>query len=189
MKNSKLVLIAISFVSFSSCGEGPLEPGESNLLPSEKYHYTDQQLADLNYHESVYVPVYSDIYHLNGERRFLLTITLSVRNVRMDESVYISHVDYYDSQGEMIRKYLEKPIELKPLQSAEFVVEHDESEGGAGANFIVGWSSDSKINPPVIQAVMIGTSSQQGISFVTNGVPLEKKTESDVFSVEIDSVQ
>lgn len=171
------------FLFLLSCGEGPLEPGDAKLAPSENYHYVDTDLNTLNHSEEVYVPVYSDIYHLNGERKFLLTVTLSIRNVMADESIFIGKADYYDSEGKLIRSYAEKTIELKPLQSIEFIVEQDEEEGGAGANFIVSWGGNSFLNPPVIQAVMIGTSSQQGISFVTDGVRINKKTERPVLEI------
>ncbi|MBK9592846.1 MAG: DUF3124 domain-containing protein [Crocinitomicaceae bacterium] len=85
------------------------------------------------------------------------------------------NVDYYDSEGKMIRKYAEKTIELKPLQSIEFIVEQDEDEGGAGANFIVSWGGASSLNPPVIQAVMIGTSSQQEFHLLSGWRRINKK--------------
>jgi hypothetical protein len=172
------------FLFLLSCGDGPLEPGNVTLAPSENYHYVDTDLNALKYTEDVYVPVYSDIYHLNGERKFLLTVTLSIRNVMADESIFIGKADYYDSEGKLIRAYAEKTIELKPLQSIEFIVEQDETEGGAGANFIVSWGGASSLNPPVIQAVMIGTSSQQGISFVTDGVRINKRSEEPVQEAE-----
>src|SRR5688572_14192393 len=93
------------FLLMLSCGDGPLQPGEVVLMPSDTYHYVAVDLADLNYTEEIYVPVYSDIYHLNGERRFLLTITLSIRNIMTDQSVFIGKADYYDSSGKLIRSY------------------------------------------------------------------------------------
>jgi hypothetical protein len=172
------------FLLLLSCGEGPLEPGNVKLAPSENYHYVDTDLNTLNHSEEVYVPVYSDIYHLNGERKFLLTVTLSIRNVMADESIFIGKADYYDSEGKLIRSYAEKTIELKPLQSIEFIVEQDDEDGGAGANFIVSWGGNSSLNPPVIQAVMIGTSSQQGISFVTDGVRINKQKDTSLVELK-----
>lgn len=64
---------------------------------------------------------------------------------------------------------------LNPLQSVEFVVENDEKHGGAGANFIIEWGSGPVALRPVFQAVMIGTASQQGLSFTTEGVEIETR--------------
>lgn len=45
----------------------------------------------------------------------------------------------------------------------------DDSRGGAGANFLVDWGAEQPISEPVVEAVMIGTASQQGISFISPG--------------------
>jgi hypothetical protein len=41
--------------------------------------------------------------------------------------------------------------------------------GGSGANFLVKWKSKTKVSPALIEGVMIGTRSGQGISFVSRG--------------------
>jgi len=43
------------------------------------------------------------------------------------------------------------------------------ARAGSGANFLVKWKSQTKVNPPLIEGVMIGTRSGQGISFVSRG--------------------
>lgn len=155
------------------------QPKQEVHLPSKNYHYIDINVDTLYHSQKVYVPVYSDIYHSSDARRFLLTATLSVRNTSLRDTMYVSEVDYYDSQGNLTRNYLKQTIFLHPLESVEFVVEYKEDKGGAGANFIVHWGTDSPVLKPVIQAVMIGTASQQGISFVTEGVVIEAHHEQD----------
>ncbi|MEK6478651.1 DUF3124 domain-containing protein [Catalinimonas sp. 4WD22] len=176
----------ISFLSFFSlyllllaCSSPEQESSAKpdSKLPSQRYQYVDVIVAAMPYQEKIYVPIYSEIYHSSGDRRFLLTATLSIRNISMSDSIYVSTVDYYDSEGVKNRTYLERPIRLGPLASVEFVIEDDEDKGGAGANFIVDWGASENLRP-VIQAVMIGTSSQQGISFTTDGVLMEKKEQS-----------
>ena len=41
--------------------------------------------------------------------------------------------------------------------------------GGNGANFMVEWKSDKFVNPPVVESIMIGTKSTQGVSFTSRG--------------------
>jgi hypothetical protein len=48
-------------------------------------------------------------------------------------------------------------------------VEERDLRGGVGANFIVQWRSDQPVTPPVVEAIMISTSQQQGISFLSTG--------------------
>ena len=123
--------------------------------------------------QMVYVPVYSHIY-TKGGKPFLLEATLSIRNSDPKEDITIGSVRYYDTNGKLIRDYLEKPMLLKPLATAEFLVAQKEIEGGSGANFIVDWISDTKVNKPVIEAVMIGIEGQTSISFVRTGIAIEK---------------
>jgi len=69
----------------------------------------------------------------------------------------------------MIRRYLDKPLSLGPLASTFVHIEEKDVSGGFGANFIVRWSADRVVNAPVIECVMIGATSGQGISFVSPG--------------------
>ncbi len=123
--------------------------------------------------QMVYVPVYSHIY-AKGGKPFLLEATLSIRNSDPKEDIAIDSIRYYDTNGKLIRDYLEKPMLLKPLATTEFLVAQKEIEGGSGANFIVEWISDTTVNKPVIEAVMIGIEGQKSISFVRTGIAIEK---------------
>jgi hypothetical protein len=134
--------------------------------------------ATLKYSEMVYAPVYSDIYYLDGTRRFLLTITISVRNISLKDSAYVLNAVYNDSYGKLLRSFATTPILLKPLESIEFVIEDKEDKGGAGASFIAEWGGNRNSCQLLFQSVMIGTAGQQGISFTSNGVVIgrtEKK--------------
>ena len=124
--------------------------------------------------QMVYVPIYSHIY-AKGGKPFLLEATLSVRNSDAKEDITIASVRYYDTNGKLIRDYLEKPMLLKSLATTEFLVPQKEIQGGSGANFIVEWISDKNVNKPVIEAVMIGIEGQTSISFVRSGVAIEKQ--------------
>ena len=119
--------------------------------------------------QSIYTPVYSHIYSGNKERPFQLTVTLSIRNIDMKHTIKISKVDYYDTKGALIRRLVETPVEIKPLATLEFVIPEADTSGGSGANFIADWISVVPVNPPIFETVMIGTQSQQGISFTSRG--------------------
>lgn len=141
--------------------------------PSEVYHYTKIDSSLLTIRKAVYVPVYSHIYINTGEYVYGLTSTLSIRNTSFKDSFYITNVTYYGSQGEVLRKYLDSTLLLKPMASYEFVVEHEEKKGGAGANFVVNWGAMNAKTEPLIQAVNCG-SSNTGVSFVTEGVEIKE---------------
>ncbi len=119
--------------------------------------------------QSVYVPVYSHIYSGDREHPFYLAVTLSIRNADPQKTITVLLVDYHDSKGKLVRRYLENPMDLAPLASTHYVIKESDKRGGSGASFIVKWKSDVKVNAPVIESVMIGTKTQQGISFTSRG--------------------
>lgn len=124
--------------------------------------------------QTVYIPAYSHIYHGNKETPLLLSVTLSIRNVDPDNSLTIKSVDYHETQGPLVKEYITEPVSLGPLGSERFIVPQKDNTGGSGANFIVEWHSDTPINPPIIETVMIGTQSQLGISFTSRGQTIRK---------------
>ncbi len=119
--------------------------------------------------QKIYVPAYSHIYIGNNEKPFLLTVTLSIRNTDSKYQIKIISVDYYQSQGTLLKKYLDNPVTLNPLGSLRYVIPHKDKTGGSGANFIVEWKSGNFVNPPIVESIMITTESQQGISFTSRG--------------------
>ncbi len=172
------VIFPILLLMLGGCNsEAPKEP-DKKTLPSRRYHYVDQLPEDIQIANTVYVPVYSDIYYSAGDRRFPLTATLSIRNTSLTDTIYLTGVDYYDSQGQLLTQYLNRPVQMHPLESLEFIVEGGTEAGGAGANFIVDWEAGNPNVSPIIQCVMIGASGTQGISFLTEGFTLESRHKS-----------
>jgi hypothetical protein len=115
--------------------------------------------------QTLYVPAYSHIYIRDAQRSMNLATTLSIRNTSPDTALTLSTIDYYDSNGNPVRSYLDTARTLGPLASTYVVVETDDIRGGVGANFIVRWHAETAIPPPVVETVMITTASTQGISF------------------------
>ncbi|SPD72494.1 conserved exported hypothetical protein [uncultured Desulfobacterium sp.] len=131
-------------------------------------------LADLSNGQAVYVPAYSHIYSGDRESPFLLTVTVSIRNIDLKNTIKVTAVDYYDTKGDLLKKFMNTPVTLRPLESMRYVIPEKDKSGGSGANFIVKWKSDKLVNPPIVETVMIGTQSQQGISFTSRGQAITK---------------
>ena len=119
--------------------------------------------------QQVYVPIYSSIFFHDNRRTLELAATLFIHNVDPGHPITVARVDYYDTKGKLIRKELDKPAELAPFETRNFVVERNDTSGGTGANFIVEWRSAEKVVAPLIEALMVGITSGQGISFTTQG--------------------
>ena len=93
-------------------------------------------------------------------------------DINPKQTIKITTVDYYDTQGNLIKKIMDTPVTLQPLESIRYVISEKDKAGGSGANFIVEWKSDKFVNPPIVESIMIGTQSQQGISFTSRGQPI-----------------
>jgi hypothetical protein len=131
------------------------------LFADEKTLLTDGQ--------TIYVPAYSHIYSGNKEHPFLLAVTLSIRNIDPKHPIEITVVDYYETQGKRLNKYLNESKILNPMESLRYIIPERDKSGGSGANFIVEWKSDKSVNAPIVESVMIGAQNQQGVSFTSRG--------------------
>lgn len=119
--------------------------------------------------QTVYVPVYSHIYFGDKETPYYLAATISIRNTDQVSPIFITDVNYFDTKGRLIKKYLDKPVQLGANASTRFVIKESDDKGGSGANSIVKWRSDVQVNAPIIESIMIGTRNQQGVSFTSRG--------------------
>ena len=124
--------------------------------------------------ELLYVSVYSNVYSGPKKRPFQLAAMLSIRNTDPQYPITVLKVDYYDNNGKMIERYMKDPVELGPLASTHFYVKEYDERGGPGANFIVKWGSARQVNKPVIEGVMLGLASGQGLSFTCPGQPIKE---------------
>ncbi len=124
--------------------------------------------------QTVYVPAYSNVFTGPRKLPFQLATTLSIRNTDLTASFQITAIDYYDTGGKLVRRYLDKPQILGPLASTFVHIEEKDTSGGFGANFIVKWNSDRMMNSPIVECVMIGATGGQGISFVSPGQEIKE---------------
>lgn len=119
---------------------------------------------------STYLSVYSQIYQLTQGLTYDLTATISIRNVSSTDSVFVRRAEYYNTEGRLIRTYVDKPIYVRPLETIEIVIDERDRDGGTGANFIFEWATRPEKPEPYFEGVMISTTGQQGISFTTRGI-------------------
>jgi hypothetical protein len=127
--------------------------------------------------QTIYVPAYSEIYYAPG-RTLNLAVTLSIHNTDLNHPIVITAVRYYNAQGQLVKDLLAQPQQLGPLAAADFFVEQQAAGGGLGSNFLVEWVAEQPVYEPVVEAVMIGTVSSQGISFISPGRVVTQTRES-----------
>ena len=84
-------------------------------------------------------------------------------------SLVLSRIDYFDTAGTLVQRYLPQAIALRPLGAMEIFVSRDDVRGGLGANFMVEWAATGPIARPVIEAVMFGSIGTNSYSFAVQG--------------------
>lgn len=131
---------------------------------------------------SVYVPAYSHVLAgRDSKDQTLLSILLSVRNIDSSEEITLTHVDYYDTSGHRVRRYLDAPRTLRPLETAEFVVERRDDVGGSGANFLVFWEGPTDAHPLLTESVMVGQRGAGFVGFTSRGIELDRRPDTPEF--------
>ncbi|MBF0418165.1 MAG: DUF3124 domain-containing protein [Magnetococcales bacterium] len=124
--------------------------------------------------QTIYVPTYSSVWHGNLNERgkpseILLSAMLSVRNTDPKYRMTINSVKYYDTGGKLLREYLHEPKTVNPMGTLEFFVEHQERQGGTGANFVVTWRAERPINQPILETVQVYHWGTQAKAFISRG--------------------
>jgi len=132
--------------------------------------YAQMDLKKTSSHgETVYVSIYSNVYAGPKGAPFLLSAMVSIRNTDPKNDITITGADYYDTNGKKVESYIKSPITLKPLASTFFNIKEYDERGGPGANFLIKWNSLKLVNQPIIESIMLGLRSAQGVSFICPG--------------------
>jgi Protein of unknown function (DUF3124) len=167
----QIILLVLYILVLTSCGTQQAErqagshPTPGSTQPATSTEVDEKQIVG----QTIYVPIYSHIYTRDKTRVINLSATLSIRNTDAQNQIRINSVRYYDTNGRLLKEYVDRPLTVVPMASTDFVVAEEDTSGGVGANFIVEWSASVEVTEPVVEAVMIGTASQQGISFLSTG--------------------
>ncbi|UCH83542.1 MAG: DUF3124 domain-containing protein [Candidatus Latescibacterota bacterium] len=125
----------------------------------------------------LYVPAYSEIPYGEGKRQLQLATTLTIRNTDRTLPITVKTADYYDARGKLIHSYVEALRTLQPLETFDVVVAESDRRAGVSASFMVEWTSESPVRPPLVETIMVGTAGSQGVSFVGSARVLEETAE------------
>ena len=134
---------------------------------------------ELSTGQTLYLPVYSKIWHgdrIEGQHPVdrLVSALVSVRNTSLKTPIKIISARYYNTDGKLLKEYLDKPVVVNAMGTLELFVERKESDGGSGANFILQWDSAVPTNPQVVEAIHADIrTGQQAFVFITTAHPIQ----------------
>lgn len=126
--------------------------------------------------QTVYVAIYSHVFSGDKGLPFNLATMLSIRNTDPLQSMTLVTASYYDNDGKLLKKHLDQPLVIGPLASKHFFLKESDETGGFGAKFIVQWEGERDMNVPIIESIMIGARSGQGISFRCPGQVIQERS-------------
>lgn len=170
----KKIIVSLLSLLVLSCIETNPNQKTEKIIKGQTLHYLDATIRDSTLvSRKIYVPIYSNIYRGTRSERTKLTATLSIRNTSEKDSLFVSRVDYFNTEGNLLRNYLKKDIYLDPLETIDYIIEERDTLGGSGANFIVEWYGKENLTP-VIEAIMIGGLASRVFSFTTEGIPVNE---------------
>jgi len=149
-----------------SLAQGAAAPTENWLSRFKDSLTTPPEPASITVHQQTYVPVYSSVAGAGGLSRLDFSATLAIRNTSASKPLVVEHIDYRDTAGNLIERYVDHPVAVKPYATIEVMIATADVRGGTGASFVVAWGAVGPIEEPVIQAVMIGVSGPRSFSFL-----------------------
>lgn len=167
MDRTQLLQICTSFALIAACNSTPppMPAAAPPMASAPSAPASGREAAS----ELVYIPIYSSIFTTDAARKVDLTVTLAVRNTDAARAISVRSVRYYDSTGKLLQAYVSSPTAVAPMAAYTVVIPETDTRAGIAGSFLVEWSAAGPVTSPVIEAVMIGTRGQQGISFLSPG--------------------
>lgn len=139
---------------------------------------TAQEPATLSVGQTLYLAVYSHLYHgdvhpkTGKPSETLVSTHISIRNTDPVTPLKVTSARYFDTDGKLLREYVPAPKAVPPLGTLELYVPRSDSSGGSGANFLIDWSAGKAINPPLVEALHADIREARTLLFVTTARPI-----------------
>lgn len=137
----------------------------------------DDENAPLSAGQTLYLPIYSHLYHGDLDRsgkprETLVSAHVSIRNTNPRAAIRIGSARYFDTRGRPVREFLAAPVAVPPMGTHELFVPRADVSGGSGANFLIVWDADGPVNPPLVEALHADIREARTLLFVTTARPI-----------------
>jgi len=123
--------------------------------------------------DTLYLPIYSHIWHGDIGRdgkptKTLMSVSVSIRNTDPSSAIRMISALYYDTDGKKLKEYVTKANTIGPMGTDELFIARSDDRGGSGANFVIVWSADAPVSPPIVEAVHANLPGGRSIVFTTS---------------------
>jgi hypothetical protein len=114
--------------------------------------------------QTLYIPCSTS--YVAGDYSFNVNTTVFIRNTDPKHSIDIVKIDFYNTSGKLVEKYLPQPLKLAPSAGTYIRVKDPLSgEEGAVAHFVVQWQAETRVNEPIVRGLMLGSAGTRGYTF------------------------
>jgi hypothetical protein len=165
------ILAGVVIVLFPSCKSRMDE--SKNMQITQKFNPKEYRIGKssttkLLHGQVLYLPIYSTIPYQKGKVFSDLSAFMAIHNTDFNNLIKITKVQYIDNDGNLVKDYTDGEVLLSPLAAKNFFVPSTD-KSGTGSNFILEWVSDSLVSEPLVESVIVGLTSGQGVSFISTG--------------------
>ncbi|MHB9072474.1 MAG: DUF3124 domain-containing protein [Desulfobaccales bacterium] len=116
--------------------------------------------------QTLYLPIATS--YMTDDYSFNVNATIFLHNTDPDHSINIVKMDLYNTNGQLVEKYLQQPLKLNPSAGTRLRVKDSLSgEEGTAAHFVIQWQADTKVVEPLVRGLLIGARGTRGYSFDT----------------------
>ena len=116
--------------------------------------------------QTLYIP--SPTSFMAGTHSLNVRATVFIHNADPNNAINITGIDFYNSGGKLVEKYLTQPLQLNALSATRVNVKQPlEGEDGMASHFVIQWQSEHKVVEPSIEGWFTGVSGTRGFSFTT----------------------
>jgi len=127
--------------------------------------------------QNLYLRIYSHIWHgdmsTDGERtKTLVSVSVSIRNTDPVKPIRIISAQYYDTDGKKLKEYVLSPKTIGPMGTHELFVPRSDDTGGAGANFVISWKSETPASLPIVEGIHANLPAGRSIAFTSTARPI-----------------
>lgn len=122
--------------------------------------------------QTLYLPIYSHLYHGDPDssgkpQEVLVSAHVSIRNTDNRTPLKVISARYFDTEGRMLKEYVPQAQTVAPMGTLELFVPYKDVSGGSGANFVITWTAETRINPPLVEALHSDIRASRALVFVT----------------------
>jgi len=184
MSSRALTALLLACAATATLAQGaaslPPPPTPTTLYPGSAIasSYLTAEGLPLSTGQSLYLPAYSHLYHGDVNPRTgkpsetPISVHVSIRNTDPRMAMKVTSARYYDADGKLLRELLATPRTIPPYGTHELHVARPDT---VGTSFVIEWSAERPINPPLVEALHADFREARTLLFVTTARPIQTR--------------